>query len=78
MPVIDGKYYVPDDTSWWDDLIGGSSQKLCQHVRARLALLVGPRTNAFSLREERYDRLSTEPYFCTKMFFADSIQADCI
>lgn len=27
MPVIDGKYYDTDDTSWWDDLINKLSQK---------------------------------------------------
>jgi len=27
MPVIDGKYYDTDDTSWWDDLIDKVSPK---------------------------------------------------
>ena len=27
MPVIDGKYYDTDDTSWWDDLIDKLSPK---------------------------------------------------
>jgi hypothetical protein len=27
MPVIDGKYYDTDDTSWWEDLIDKVSPK---------------------------------------------------
>jgi hypothetical protein len=27
MPVIEGKYYDTDDTSWWDDLIDKLSPK---------------------------------------------------